>query len=105
MSATIEISLPDTLVKALGVAPTDLPRRAFEAVVAHSYRAGNITHAQVADILELDRWQTDAFLKAAQASRPWESEEFAAVAPFKATNFFVSCAHSLAGLTPRAFPS
>ena len=75
MSATIEISLPDALVKALGVAPTELPRRAFEAVVAQSYRAGKITHAQVADILELDRWQTDAFLKAAQASRPSEGEE------------------------------
>ena len=77
MSATIEISLPDELVKALGVVPNELPRRAIEAVVAQSYRAGKITHAQAADILQLDRWQTDAFLKAAQASRPWESEELA----------------------------
>ena len=77
MSATFEISLNDTLVKALGEEPEELPRKTMEAVVAQSYRAGKITHAQVGEILDLDRWQTDAFLNNAQASRPWENEEFA----------------------------
>ena len=31
-----------------------------------------------AEMLKLDRWQTDAFLKNAQAHRSWENEEFAA---------------------------
>ncbi|MGD0614505.1 MAG: UPF0175 family protein [Verrucomicrobiota bacterium] len=77
MSATIEISLPDALVTALGADPKTLSRRAVEALVAQAYRAGNITHAQAGEILGLDRWQTDRFLKEAQAFRPSEAEEFA----------------------------
>ena len=76
MSATIEISLPDALVKALGGDPEDLSRQALEALVAQAYRAGNLTHAQAGEILGLDRWQTDAFLKRAKAFRPDEIEEF-----------------------------
>ncbi|MBM3881814.1 MAG: UPF0175 family protein [Verrucomicrobia bacterium] len=78
MSATIEISLPDPLLKALGDEPAELPRRTLEALVAQAYRAGRITHAQAGEILQLDRWQTDAFLKTAQAFRPSAAEEFAA---------------------------
>ncbi|PYI80661.1 MAG: hypothetical protein DME26_21120 [Verrucomicrobia bacterium] len=78
MSATIKISLPDALVKALGADPTGLSRRAIEALVAQAYRAGKITHAEAGEILGLDRWQTDAFLKSAQAHRPGEVGEFAA---------------------------
>lgn len=77
MSAVIEILLPDALVEAMATTPAELPRKTVEAVVAQSYRAGKITHAQVAEILKLDRWQTDAFLQGAQAHRPWESTEFA----------------------------
>jgi hypothetical protein len=77
MSATIEISVPDELVKAIGANPSDLPRRAFEALVSEAYRGGKITHAQVANMLDLDRWQTDAFLKGAKAFRASESEDFA----------------------------
>jgi hypothetical protein len=76
MSATIEIFLPDTLVKALGAEPGELPRKTLEALVAQAYRAGKFSHAQVGETLGLDRWQTDAFLKAAQAQRPSEREEF-----------------------------
>jgi hypothetical protein len=78
MSATIEISLPDALVKALGTNPAELPRKTIEALVAQSYRAGKMSHAQVGETLGLDRWQTDVFLKNAQASRPLENEEFEA---------------------------
>jgi len=76
MSATIEISVPDDLVKAIGASPSELPRRAFEAMVSEAYRAGKITHAQAGEMLGLDRWQTDAFLKGAQAYRAREAEEF-----------------------------
>jgi hypothetical protein len=77
MSATIEISVPDELARAIGATPADLPRRAFEALVSEAYRSGRITHAQVGKMLELDRWQTDAFLKEARAFRACESEDFA----------------------------
>ena len=78
MSATIEINLPDALVKALGASPAELSRKTLEALVAQSYREGKITHAQVGEILGLDRWETDGFLKGAQAHRSWENVEFAA---------------------------
>ena len=77
MPATVEISVPDTLIKALGAEPRELPRQTFEALVVHAYRKGQITHAQVGELLDLDRWKTNAFLKSAQAFRARESEEFA----------------------------
>ena len=77
MAATIEISLPDALIEAIGANPEELPRRAFESLVTDAYRSGKISHAQVGEMLGLDRWKTDAFLKQAQASRLWETAEFA----------------------------
>jgi Uncharacterised protein family (UPF0175) len=76
MAATIEISVPDKLIKALG-GSSELSHRAVEALVAQAYRAGKITHAQAGEILDLDRWQTDAFLKNEGVHRPSETEEFA----------------------------
>lgn len=77
MSATIEILLPHSLLKAPGDEPSERSRRTLEALVVQAYRAGRITHAEAGEILGLDRWQTDAFLKRAQAFRPTEAEEFA----------------------------
>jgi len=78
MAATVEISVPDTLVKALGTQPEELPRQTLEALIIQAYRNGKITHAQVGELLNLDRWETDGFLKRAQAFRAGESEEFSA---------------------------
>ena len=77
MAATVEISVPDSLIKALGAQPEELPRQTLEALIVQAYRKGQITHAQVGELLHLDRWGTDAFLKSAQAFRARESEEFA----------------------------
>lgn len=76
MAATVEISVPDTLVKALGAQPEELPRQTLEALIVQAYRKGQITHAQVGELLDLDRWKTDAFLKSAQAFRAEQNEEF-----------------------------
>jgi hypothetical protein len=77
MSATIEISVPDELIEAIGANRSDLPRRAFEALVGSAYRSGKISHAIVGKMLKLDRWQTDAFLKESGAFRTSESEDYA----------------------------
>ena len=77
MAATFEFSVPETLVKALGAQPEELPRQTLEALIVQAYRKGQITHTQVGELLDLDRWQTDVFLKNAQAFRVCESEEFA----------------------------
>ena len=76
MAATFEISIPDTLVKALGAEPDELPRQTLEALIVQAFRKGQITHAQVGELLELNRFETDGFLKNAQAFRLSESEEF-----------------------------
>ena len=77
MAATFEISVPDTLVKALGAEPDELPRQTLKALTVQAFRKGQITHAQVGELLELNRFETDGFLKNAQAFRLSESEEFA----------------------------
>jgi len=77
MATTVEISVPDTLITALGAQPEELPRQTLEALIVQAYRKGQITNAQVGELLELDRWATDGFLKNAQAFRACESEEFA----------------------------
>ncbi len=77
MAATVEISVPDTLIKALGAQPDELPRQTLEALIVQAFRKGQLTHAQVGEILELNRFETDGFLKNAQAFRSRESEEFA----------------------------
>jgi hypothetical protein len=77
MAATVEISVPDSLIKALGAQPDELPRQTLEALIVQAYRKGQITHAQVGELLDLDRWDTDGFLKNAQAFRARESDEFA----------------------------
>ena len=76
MAATVEISVPDTLIKALGARPEELPQQTLEALIVQVYRKGKITHAQVGELLALDCWQTDASLKSAQAFRPQENEDF-----------------------------
>jgi hypothetical protein len=76
-NSQVRITLPDTLAEALTATPDELPQKVVEAVAAQFYRIEKITHAQVADILKLDRWQTDAFLQEAQAHRPLERAEFA----------------------------
>ena len=78
MAETIEISLSDNLVRALGATASELPRRTLEALVVQSYRSGQLSHSQVAEALNLDRWQTDSFLKKAQAYRNWEPTDFSA---------------------------
>ena len=65
-------------MRVLGANSAELPRQALEALVAQTYRAGKLTHAQVGETLGLDRWETDGLLKASQAQRAWESEEFSA---------------------------
>jgi len=77
MAATVEISIPDALIKALGAQPKDLPRQTLEALIVQAYRKGRITHAQVGELLDLDRWETDGFLKNTEGFRPLENEEFA----------------------------
>ena len=43
MAATVEISVPDTLMKAIGAEPAELPRQTLEALIVQAFRKGQ-TH-------------------------------------------------------------
>lgn len=74
---TVAINVPETLARALPGAKEDLGRRTLEAATAQAFAEGHITHAEVAEILGFDRWQTDAFIKQRKAFRASDVEEFA----------------------------
>jgi hypothetical protein len=76
MAAMIEIKIPETLARALGGENANLPQRTLEAATLQQYSAGKITHAQVGEILGLDRWETDALLKKHQVFPPDFDAEF-----------------------------
>lgn len=75
MQATIQ--LEDSTARLLGVdSSEDLPASALRAMVAEAFRCERISHHQAGQILGLDRFATDAFLKAAAAFPPSDAHEF-----------------------------
>jgi hypothetical protein len=76
MAAIIELNLPDALARALGGNTAELPRRTLEAATLQQYAAGKITHAEVAEILGISRWETDALLKAKNVFPAGFDQEF-----------------------------
>jgi predicted HTH domain antitoxin len=64
----IEVELPDEVAEHLEQQGRDLSRWALEALAVDAYRAGELTSAQVQQLLGLaSRWETEAFLKERQA--------------------------------------
>jgi hypothetical protein len=76
MNATLTLEAPEKLLRVLGEGASQ-SRRALESITAQEYVEGNLTHAEVAEILGLSRWETDAFLKTKQAFRASDADEFA----------------------------
>ena len=63
----VAIDIPDEIGQALA-AQAGVSRAVLEAVAAEAYRSGTITTAQVQQMLELrSRWETEAFLRRAEA--------------------------------------
>jgi hypothetical protein len=74
---TISLNVPETLARAIAPGKDDLARRTLEGATAQAFAEGQLTHAEVAGILGLDRWETDKFLKERKAFRTTDVEEFA----------------------------
>ena len=68
--------MPEPLLRALGGQKPDLSQRAFEALIANQYRTGQLSHLEVSELLGLDRFQTDGFLKRHAAFRPDELADY-----------------------------
>ena len=59
----VEIDLPEGIVRELEKAWKNLPRRALEAIGAEGYRSGALSRGQVATLLGLSFYETEAFPK------------------------------------------
>ncbi len=64
----VAIEIPETVSDSLRLHWKDVPRRVLEAVAAEAYRSSALTAHQVGELLgHGSRWETEAFLKQAQA--------------------------------------
>ena len=59
----ITVELPDQVARQWGDTPHAVGRHVLEDAAIERYRAGRLSHRQVRDLLGLDYWQTEAFLK------------------------------------------
>jgi predicted HTH domain antitoxin len=61
MQVTVE--LPDQVARQWGENPDAVARHVMEDAAIEGYRAGRLSHRQVGEMLGLDYWQTETFLK------------------------------------------
>jgi predicted HTH domain antitoxin len=61
MQVTVE--LPDQVARQWGETPNAVGRRVLEDVAIEGYRTGRLSLRQAGQMLGLDYWQTEAFLK------------------------------------------
>ena len=59
----VVVSIPDRPARQWGDTPTAIGRRVVEDAVVERYRAGRLSHRQVGEVLGLDYWQVETFLK------------------------------------------
>jgi len=61
MQVTVE--LPDQVARQWGKTPDAVGRHVMEDAAIEGYRAGRLSHRQVGEMLGMDYWQVEAFLK------------------------------------------
>jgi len=59
----VTINIPDRVARRWGESPVEVGRHVMEDAAIEGYRAGRLSHRQVGELLGLDYWQTEAFLK------------------------------------------
>jgi len=59
----VTVNMPDQVARQWGDTPEAVSRHVMEDAAIEGYRAGRISHRQVGELLGLDYWQTEAFLK------------------------------------------
>jgi len=58
----VTVKLPDNVARTLGNTLADVGRRLLENAAIEGYRAGQLSHRDVGEMLTLDYWQTEKFL-------------------------------------------
>lgn len=71
----IALELPDQIESLLQSRWGEVSRRALEALAADAYREGALTRGQVGEMLRLNFWQTEEFLKSRLAFLPYSLED------------------------------
>lgn len=71
----VTIELPEDIENQLEAEWQNLPRRALEALAAEGYRTGALTRGQVGQMLGLNFWETEAFLREREAYLHYSSKE------------------------------
>ena len=59
----VTVKMPDEVARQWGKTPEAVGRHVLEDAAIEGYRAGRLSHRQVGEMLGLDYWQTEAFLK------------------------------------------
>ncbi len=59
----VMVIMPDQVARQWGETPDAVGRHVMEDAAIEGYRAGRLSHRQVGEMLGLDYWQTEAFLK------------------------------------------
>ena len=59
----VTVKMPDEVARQWGETPEAVGRHVLEDAAIEGYRAGRLSHRQVGEMLGLDYWQTEAFLK------------------------------------------
>lgn len=60
---TLTLTIPDIIARSLRLLDTGRERRVLEALALEGYRSGDLSRGQVGDMLGMDYWQTEGFLK------------------------------------------
>jgi len=59
----VTVKLPERIARTLGDTPEAMARQLLENSAVEGYRAGRLSHRQVGEMLGLDYWQAEAFLR------------------------------------------
>lgn len=59
----VTVELPDQVARQWGETPDAVARHVMEFAAVESYRVGRLSHRQVGQLLGLDYWQTEDFLR------------------------------------------
>jgi len=59
----VTVKLPDQVARQWGSTPEAVGRHVLEDAAIEGYREGRLSHRQVGDLLGLDYWQVENFLR------------------------------------------
>ena len=76
LRVTLSLELPDSIARLLHLDGPECQRRALEMVALEGYRSGDISRRQVGELLGLDFFATEQFLKEHHAIIELSMEEF-----------------------------